>query len=62
MLQFAKMKKIIAAILSLPLLAFAEESPAPQFDARAAERFARLALAGGNPARAIKRRETGTAG
>jgi hypothetical protein len=45
MLQCAKMKKIIAALLSLPLGNLAAENPTPQFDAPAAERFARLALA-----------------
>ncbi len=45
MLQWAKMKKIIAALLSLPLGSLAAENPAPKFDAHAAERFARLALA-----------------
>ncbi len=45
MLQFAEMKKIIAAVLWLPLISLAEESPAPKLDAHAAERFARLALA-----------------
>ena len=39
------MKKIIAFLLSLPLLAFAAEKPAPPLDASVAERFARLALA-----------------
>ncbi|MBA3831182.1 MAG: DUF2891 domain-containing protein [Chthoniobacterales bacterium] len=39
------MKKIVAALCALPLAALAGENPAPRFDARAAERFARLALA-----------------
>ncbi|MBA2435349.1 MAG: DUF2891 domain-containing protein [Chthoniobacterales bacterium] len=39
------MKKIIAVVVSLPLAGLAAESPAPKFDAAAAERFARLALA-----------------
>ena len=45
MLQSAEMKKIIAALWSLPLANLAAGHPAPQFDAHAAERFARLALA-----------------
>ena len=45
MLQFAEMKKIIAAILLFPLGTLAVENPTPKFDAHAAERFARLALA-----------------
>jgi hypothetical protein len=45
MLQSAEMKKIVAALWSLPLASLAAGNPAPQFDAHAAERFARLALA-----------------
>ncbi len=45
MLPSAKMKKIVAALCALPLAALADENPAPRFDARAADRFARLALA-----------------
>ena len=45
MLESAEMKKIIAALCSLPMLAQAAETPTPKFDAHAAERFARLALA-----------------
>lgn len=39
------MKNIIAALCALPLATYAAENPAPRFDDRAAERFARLALA-----------------
>lgn len=39
------MRKMIALPCSLPLAALASEKPSPQFDAPAAERFARLALA-----------------
>lgn len=39
------MKIFPAALAFLPLLSLAAENPAPQFDAHAAERFARLALA-----------------
>lgn len=45
MLPSAKMKKIIAALCALPLVSLAAEKTEPQFDAHAAERFARLALA-----------------
>ena len=45
MLESPEMKKIIAAVVSLPLAGLAAESPAPKFDAAAAERFSRLALA-----------------
>ncbi len=45
MLTCALMKTIVAALCSLPLVGLAAESPAPPFDAHAAERFARLALA-----------------
>ena len=45
MLTCAQMKTIVAALCSLPLAGLAAESPAPQFDTHAAERFARLALA-----------------
>ncbi len=45
MLTSAKMKMIIAALCALPLAALAGEKAEPQFDAHAAERFARLALA-----------------
>ncbi|HEY2801073.1 MAG TPA: DUF2891 domain-containing protein [Chthoniobacterales bacterium] len=41
----AAMKKMLFILFSLPLVAFAAEIPGPQFDAHAAERFARLALA-----------------
>ncbi|MEO5718707.1 MAG: DUF2891 family protein, partial [Chthoniobacterales bacterium] len=37
--------KIVAAVCSLPLVGLAAENPAAQFDAHAAERIARLALA-----------------
>ena len=40
-----EMKIFPAALAFLPLLSLATENPAPQFDAHAAERFARLALA-----------------
>ena len=39
------MKKIIPFLISLPMLSFAAEKPAPPLDASVAERFARLALA-----------------
>ena len=39
------MKIFPAALAFLPLLSLGAENPAPQFDAHAAERFARLALA-----------------
>ena len=39
------MKIFPAALALLPLLSLATENPAPKFDAHAAERFARLALA-----------------
>lgn len=39
------MKFLLSAFAWLPLLSLAAENPNPQFDARAAERFARLALA-----------------
>ena len=45
MLQSAEMKKIVAVLLSLPIAILAAVDPAPKFDAHAAERFARLALA-----------------
>ena len=45
MLQSAEMKKIIAAFLFFPLIGLAQESPEAKLDAKAAERFARLALA-----------------
>ncbi len=45
MLGSAKMKTIIAALCALPLASFAGPKAEPQFDAHAAERFARLALA-----------------
>ncbi len=46
MLPLREMKKIIAALVcSLPLGSLAAENPAPAFDAQAADRFARLALA-----------------
>ena len=38
-------KMLFAALLTLPLLSRAAENPPPKFDAHAAERFARLALA-----------------
>ncbi len=44
-LNSAKMKKIIAALCALPLAGFAGTKAEPEFDAHAAERFARLALA-----------------
>jgi hypothetical protein len=45
MVTSPEMKKIIALLGTLPLMTFASVKPAPQFDAHAAERFARLALA-----------------
>jgi len=45
MLRSAKMKQIVFALFSAPLIALAGEPEAARFDAHAAERFARLALA-----------------
>ena len=45
MLESAEMKKLVTVLCSLPLVTLAAESPAPKFEAQAAERFARLALA-----------------
>ena len=45
MLRSAKMKQIVFAWLSLPFIALAAEPDGARFDAHAAERFARLALA-----------------
>ncbi len=44
-LHSAEMKWIIVTLMCLPCACFSAEHPAPKFDAEAAERFARLALA-----------------